>query len=74
MKSVKSVVRSLFPHVILMSELVFDTSKPDGTPRKLLDVSRLHALGWRHCIAFEEGIPSTCQWFLENKAGEEVKR
>jgi len=53
---------------------VFDTSKPDGTPGKLLDVSRLHALGWRHCIAFEEDIRSTCQWFLENEAGEEVKR
>ncbi len=46
--------------------LVFDTSKPDGTPRKLLDVSRLHALGWRHSISLEEGVRSTYQWFLEN--------
>ncbi len=37
----------------------FDTSKPDGTPRKLLDVSRLHALGWRHRIGLREGIEST---------------
>src|SRR5439155_16448297 len=44
--------------------LVFDTSKPDGTPRKLLDVSRLHALGWRHMIALREGIASTYQWFM----------
>jgi GDP-L-fucose synthase len=44
--------------------LVFDTSKPDGTPQKLLDVSRLRALGWRHRIGLEEGIRETYQWFL----------
>jgi GDP-L-fucose synthase len=49
------------------AELVFDTSKPDGTPRKLLDVSRLHALGWRHRIELREGIESTYQWFLEHQ-------
>ena len=47
--------------------LTFDTSKPDGMPRKLLDVSRLHALGWRHRIALREGIVSTYRWFLENR-------
>ncbi len=47
-------------------ELVFDTSKPDGTPRKLLDVSRLHELGWRHTIDLEAGIRSTYAWFLNN--------
>jgi GDP-L-fucose synthase len=46
--------------------LVFDTFMPDGTPRKLLDVSRLHSLGWRHSISLEDGIRSTYQWFLEN--------
>ena len=46
--------------------LVFDSSKPDGTPRKLLDVSRLHALGWRHRIGLREGIASSYQWFLAN--------
>ncbi len=48
------------------ASLVFDTSKPDGTPRKLLDVSRLHALGWRHRIALREGIADTYRWFLAN--------
>jgi GDP-L-fucose synthase len=43
----------------------FDTSKPDGTPRKLLDVSRLHALGWKHKIGLREGLKSTYGWFLE---------
>jgi GDP-L-fucose synthase len=44
--------------------LVFDTSKPDGTPQKLLDVSRLRALGWQAQIGLEEGIRETYQWFL----------
>ena len=41
--------------------LDFDTSKPDGTPRKLLDVSRLHGLGWRHRIDLKDGIASVYQ-------------
>jgi GDP-L-fucose synthase len=44
--------------------LVFDTSKPDGTPQKLLDISRLRALGWQARITLEEGIRQTYQWFL----------
>jgi GDP-L-fucose synthase len=48
-------------------KLVFDATKPDGTPRKLLDVSRLHALGWRHRIGLREGIESSYRWFLENR-------
>lgn len=44
---------------------VFDTSKPDGTPRKLLDVSRLHALGWRHSITLEAGLRASYDWFVE---------
>ncbi|HLA76751.1 MAG TPA: GDP-L-fucose synthase [Vicinamibacteria bacterium] len=46
--------------------LAFDTSKPDGTPRKLLDVARLHGLGWRHRINLSEGIASSYQWFLDH--------
>jgi GDP-L-fucose synthase len=49
------------------ASLAFDTSKPDGTPRKLLDVSRLHALGWRHRTPLREGIESTYRWFLHNQ-------
>jgi GDP-L-fucose synthase len=49
-------------------ELVFDRSKPDGTPRKLLDVSRLTALGWTPRIALEDGIRETYAWFLEHVA------
>ncbi len=48
------------------ARLVFDASKPDGTPRKLLDVSRLHALGWRHRIELRAGIEATYRWFIAN--------
>lgn len=48
-------------------ELVFDTSKPDGTPRKLMDVSRLQALGWQASIGLREGIKQTYDWYLENE-------
>jgi GDP-L-fucose synthase len=47
------------------AELVFDTSKPDGMPRKVLDVSRLHGLGWRHRIRLQEGLLETYRWFVE---------
>ena len=43
-----------------------DPGKPDGMPRKLLDVSRLHELGWRHRIALRAGITSTYEWFITN--------
>jgi GDP-L-fucose synthase len=49
--------------------LVFDASKPDGTPRKLLDVSRLKALGWEARITLREGLEDTYRWYLE-RAGE----
>lgn len=45
-------------------ELVFDTSKPDGTPQKLLDISRLRALGWQPSITLEEGIRRTYEWYV----------
>jgi GDPmannose 4,6-dehydratase/GDP-L-fucose synthase len=48
--------------------IVFDTSKPDGTMRKLMDVSRLTALGWTASIGLEEGVASAYRWFLENHA------
>jgi GDP-L-fucose synthase len=47
--------------------LTFDRSKPDGMPRKLLNVSRLHALGWRHATALPDGIRATYEWYLANR-------
>ncbi len=46
----------------------WDSSKPDGTPRKLMDVSRLRALGWAPTVSLEEGIGRAYEWFLENRA------
>lgn len=49
-------------------KIVWDTSKPDGTPRKLLDVTKLHSLGWKHKIDLKKGIRLSYDWFLENRA------
>jgi len=49
-------------------ELVWDTSKPDGTPRKLLDVTKIRALGWQPTIPLRKGIAQTYEWFLANCA------
>ena len=48
------------------AEPEFDRSKPDGTPRRLLDVSRIHALGWKHRIQLKEGIVQTYRWYVEH--------
>jgi GDP-L-fucose synthase len=49
-------------------EIVQDLTKPDGTPRKLLDVGKLHGLGWKHRIELRAGVESTYGWFLEHQA------
>jgi GDP-L-fucose synthase len=49
-------------------QLAFDSSKPDGTPRKLMDSSKLFALGWKPRIALRDGIADAYRWFLENRA------
>lgn len=55
-------------------EIIWDSSKPDGTPRKLMDVSKMHQLGWKHKVKLEEGIQKTYEWFLENQGNyKEVK-
>jgi len=46
-------------------EIIYDSTKPDGTPRKLMDVSRLHNLGWKHKTSLEEGIKKTYKWYRE---------
>ena len=57
------IIQSVVGH---KGELIWDSSKPDGTPRKLMDISKMHALGWNHKINLEEGIKKTYAWFLEN--------
>ncbi|MGH9409644.1 MAG: GDP-L-fucose synthase [Vicinamibacterales bacterium] len=63
-RQLADVVREI---VYPQASLVFDASKPDGMPRKLLDVSRLHALGWRHRTGLRDGIASTYEWFLAHQ-------
>jgi GDP-L-fucose synthase len=65
--SIREVAEALRDVIYPDAVLAFDTSKPDGSPRKLLDVSRLHALGWRHRIALREGLAATYGWFLEHQ-------
>jgi GDP-L-fucose synthase len=48
-------------------EIIWDSSKPDGTPRKLMDVSKMANQGWKAKISLEDGIESTYNWFLEHK-------
>lgn len=68
--SIKELAETVQKVVGFEGKLVFDTSKPDGTPRKLLDVSKLHKLGWKHKIELQEGIEKTYDSFLqESKAG-----
>lgn len=63
---VKELAEKVRKAVGCKSEIVWDTEKPDGTPRKLLDVTKLHSLGWKHQIPLDEGITAAYQWFTEN--------
>jgi len=65
--SIKELAETIAEVVGFDGEICFDTSKPDGTPQKLLDISRISALGWSAKISLEEGLKHTYQWFLENK-------
>ncbi|MBD1431738.1 GDP-L-fucose synthase [Sphingobacterium sp. DN00404] len=63
-KQLAETIKNVVGH---QGEIVWDSSKPDGTPRKLMDISKMHALGWRHQIELHEGIEKTYGWFLENQ-------
>lgn len=64
-------IRELAQHVCQAvgfdGTLIFDSSKPDGAPRKLLDVTRLHQMGWQHRINLPEGLAQTWAWFVDNQ-------
>jgi GDP-L-fucose synthase len=66
--SIAELAQTVSEVVGFQGSVVFDKSKPDGTPRKLLDVSRLDGLGWKASVGLTEGIESTYAWFLENEA------
>lgn len=71
--SIKDLALLIKSIVGFEGELTFDASKPDGTPRKLMDVSRLHALGWKHHIDLETGIRSVYEQFKQNRASSNTK-
>jgi GDP-L-fucose synthase len=66
--TIRELVETVAKVVGYQGEIVFDTTKPDGAPRKLMDVSRLADLGWKASIELEAGLATTYQWFLENQA------
>jgi GDP-L-fucose synthase len=66
--TIKNLAQLVKEIVGYTGEIVWDTSKPDGTPRKLMDVSKLHGLGWHHKIALKDGIKSAYQDFLKSIA------
>lgn len=66
--SIKELATLLKRVIGYTGKLVFDTSKPDGAPRKFLDVSKINALGWKYSTPLESGLKKTYQWYLENHA------
>lgn len=62
-KDLASTIQKIVGH---SGEIIWDDTKPDGTPRKLMDVSKMHNIGWKHQVNLEDGIKKTYNWFLEN--------
>lgn len=62
-KALAETIQKIIGH---QGQIIWDATKPDGTPRKLMDISKMHNLGWKHQIDLEQGIQITYDWFLEN--------
>ncbi|MGI8435659.1 MAG: GDP-L-fucose synthase family protein [Chthoniobacterales bacterium] len=69
--SIRELAELICDVVGFEGELTFDASKPDGTPRKLLDISKLRSLGWKPRISLRDGIARTYEWFLEHAAAQQ---
>ena len=65
--TIRELVETVAKVVGFKGKIEFDTSKPDGAPRKLMDVSRLNSLGWHYKISLEDGLAQTYEWFLANQ-------
>lgn len=65
--SIKDLLQKICDIVCYQGKIVHDTSKPDGTPRKLLDVGKLMSLGWKPTVTLDEGIRQSHTWFLEHR-------
>ena len=65
--TIREMAETMAKVVSFKGDVVFDSTKPDGTPRKLMDVTRLADLGWQYKISLEQGLTHTYQWFLANQ-------
>lgn len=65
--TIRELANTIARAVGYRGDILWDTSKPDGTPRKLLDVGLLERLGWQYSVELDEGIERTYQWFLQNQ-------
>ena len=65
--TIKELTETIVDVVGYAGDVEWDTSKPNGTPRKLLNVDKIHKLGWKHKIGLREGIVSTYRWYMENE-------
>ena len=65
--TIRELVETIAKVVGYEGVISFDTSKPDGSPRKLMDVSRLNSLGWQYKISLEDGLTRSYDWFLANQ-------
>ena len=72
--SIKELAQKVAHAAGFTGDIEWDATKPDGTPRKVLDVSRVKALGWKPAITLEEGIASTVAWYKEANARGEVRK
>ena len=64
--TIRSLSKLVAKAIGFTGEIVFDASKPDGTMRKLIDVSKLHSLGWTHCVEIEDGVKKLADWYVEH--------
>lgn len=67
--TIKSLATLIIKTIGFTGEIVWDATKPDGTPRKLIDVSKLQSLGWRHSVEIEEGVKRLYEWYRESLKG-----
>ena len=71
--TIRDLAETLRDVIYPEAEIVFETHRPDGPPQKLLDVTRLHALGWRHATELRQGLERTYAWFVEHAADKSLR-
>ena len=62
-KELSEIIQKIIGH---KGDIIWDSEKPDGTPRKLMDVAKMNAMGWKYSIELEEGVKKTYSWFMDN--------